>query len=103
MLIKLYTTSRKLHLIADVKNVISHLKMYNIKSPEDLRKKECVPTPFLHAHFLGDEELCFGKEHGSNMKFIDYTDSNDVNHRMTVDGYAYICTDDGKTLEKVTM
>lgn len=37
----------------------------------------------------------------SRYKFIDYNDNNGIRTRLRVGGIAYICNNDGKTIEKV--
>ncbi len=84
MLIKYYDLNNNIHLIEKVKDV----SIYN-KVPEE---SDEIETMVL-------EDFDFSKEVKNPCKVVHYADNG--LKQLLVFGKAYICNDDGKTIEKV--
>lgn len=92
MLIKVYTTSEDLHIIENVKDVsvIAGDRIYNPDIPDDSGFQTLVFDKFQHSVGHGAEYLV------REIRF-----ANDGPYKVIIANKAYICNNDGKTLEKV--
>lgn len=90
------------------------IKYYTLKSPSELfiidnaQSVRVIQNIFsglssgpdasmvdIHVCYDSDEDV-----HGKRVQFIDFT-QDEVRHRLSVYGKAYICNDQGKTIEPV--
>lgn len=94
MLIKAYAGSGSVHIINDVKNVVVH--MHQFVTPENGPRLEGpdMPTTWRDLPRLGERP-------DDKYRFIDYTDEDGVRTRLRIEAYAYICNNEGRTIEKV--
>lgn len=111
MLIKNYAghpAGNTLTIIEDVTDVIVHMGMFSLNSSgpqlEGLRK----PTTWVDTLAVVDANAPCSRDNAletqANLqKFIDYTDKEGVRCRLCVYSFAYVCNDEGKTIEKVVV
>jgi hypothetical protein len=92
MIIKAYelmqTPTDKIHIFDHVTDVIVDTNIYS----SDFKGVEYVPS-VIHTgeNVTSDQERCH----------VDFT-RDGIRHRLIVFGHAYICSDDGKTIQKVS-
>lgn len=99
MLIKLYCADSTLRIIENVKTPLVHLRKYSFSNLKELEAMDFGPEPYIIPAYVYD--LASVVEQPVNCRIIDYADADDVWHRLIVDCWAYICNDQGKTIEKV--
>lgn len=100
MIIKNYvydTTSPSggvLHIIENVSKVKVYLSSYQGLNANGPRFEGTdMPVSWIeHASPSSPDDVFY---------FIDFTDSDGVRHRLKVTSYAYICNDQGKTIDRV--
>lgn len=103
MIIKLYTCRGLTHILTGVKHVIVDEYLHNFKEeykPKDghrnhIRIEQNDEVPYNLNIEEGSKETVF-------CKTIMYTDENDIKKYVHVFNRAYVCNDDGKTIEKIS-
>ena len=97
MLIKVYSGSPagKLNLIENCSDVVVDMNSYTPAQNGDQARGGAL-DPVFWLDFYDSESV-----DTQNNKFIDFTDKNGVRTRLRVTAFAYICNNEGKTIEKV--
>ena len=94
MLIKLYTTNGTLHIIEEVRCVSTYPYLYHFEPKDKMfegPQPEGSPAPVQYEQF----------EKTTECRIIDFSDELDVRRRILVGNKAYICNNNGKTVEVV--
>lgn len=97
MLIKNYTLglAGEIHITENVTDVVVHTNQYLGKNsgptPGDTAGGPRVPNSWIYQDDVKDDQP---------VRFIDYT-KDGIRNRLYVTNFAYICSDDGKTIERV--
>lgn len=99
MIIKAYSGHIMGHIsiYEKVKDVVVHLGCYDDTGPTIDERSHLMPSTWiepLEYNGVTPEEL-------ENYKYIDFTNEDNIRCRLRVGSFAYICNDDGKTVEKV--
>lgn len=97
MIIKNYALGigGKLHITENVTEVVIHTTQYRGKStgPGDDSSGYNSPNTWIYQDDVADEQ---------HVAFIDFR-KDGIRCRLYVTNFAYVCTDEGKTIEKVTV
>ena len=104
MIIKNYLPNNTLAITENARNVVVHNATFALDSYSDVMEfggRQFGPEPFVPAQcqYPVDDDNIRCSDHF--VKFIDYSDENDVRHRIMVEEHAYVCNDHGKTIEHV--
>jgi len=116
MIIKVYedTIHQDIHIIDNVEDVVVHQYIRGIDTTGDIEGDLTVKyiESSIHSSSNCDSRevsshpskfnLKTGSIRGEHCRHIDYT-RNGVRTRLIVRNYAYICNDQGKTIEKVSV
>lgn len=106
MILKVFGTDNAIHLIENCEDVSVHMGSYSF-NPQ-------MPLPIGWGPYTDkDRQPCFPYIYHENLdpsrdqspkdllvKVIDYKKGGDW-FRVIIDAFAYVCSDDGKTIEKV--
>lgn len=111
MIIKVYCSDNTCKIITDIQDINIHLPRYafsNAKECSELYSPDFGPTTSyilengrdsIHYYENLAQTACFIGDIGC--KIIDYRTKDHGWQRLIVDCWAYVCNDEGKTLEKV--
>lgn len=83
----------KVNIIEKVTDVTVHMNPYAGAENGPRLEGPAMPTTWIEQSAPSNPNDYF--------YFVDYTDKNGVRSRLKVTAYAYICNDEGKTVEKV--
>lgn len=100
MIIKLYAPDEKLFIIENARGVVVHGGLFVFNSVDELSDLAFGPDPktSLEIFYTIQEPQT---SDGRYCKFIDYHNGEGVRKRILVEHLAFVCSDEGKTIEKV--